>query len=246
MEIPSGPFMKLYKDLAWCYEFITEGKEHKKEAEFVMKKVKGKELLDVGCGHGWHDKFLKRKFKVTGINLHKPILQYAKKRNPEVKYLLGDMKTFNLKKKFDVVLSFDAMMYNLTYKDLKKTLKNLSRHLKDDGILIFHLDKLKENFVQNKIIHCGKYKKRKKELIFFQIDFDENPKDTKYETFLTFIFSEKGKLIRKTDRHEMGLFELKKIKQILKDLGFKTTVYDFSGKKYTRDSKVPVFLCVKK
>ena len=56
----------LYKDLAWCYEFITSGKEHKQEAEFIKKivkqykKSKGNALLDVGCGHGWHDKFLKK------------------------------------------------------------------------------------------------------------------------------------------------------------------------------------------
>jgi len=237
--------MKLYKDLAWCYEFITNGKEHKQEAEFVIKKSKGKELLDVGCGHGWHDKFLKKRFKVTGVDLNKPILKLAKKRNPEVKYFLGDMRTFNLKKKFDVVLSFDAMIYNLNYKDLKKTLKNLSRHLKDNGTLIFHIDKLKENFIQNKIVACKKYKKGKTKLFFFQIDYDKNPKDTKYETLLTFLITENGKTKRKTDKHTLGLFELKKIKKILKDLGFKVFVYDFSGKKYSRGSDFPVFVCKK-
>ena len=43
----------LYKNLAWCYEFITTGEGHKKEADFVKgivrkyKKSKGNKLLDV-------------------------------------------------------------------------------------------------------------------------------------------------------------------------------------------------------
>jgi 2-polyprenyl-3-methyl-5-hydroxy-6-metoxy-1,4-benzoquinol methylase len=120
----------LYKSLVWCYEFITTGKGHRKETTFVKKTVKkykkskGNELLDVGCGHGWHDKFLKRNFKVTGIDLSKTILKLAKKRNPEITYKQGDMRKFNLKRKFDVVISFDAMMYTLNYKNLKITIKN--------------------------------------------------------------------------------------------------------------------------
>ena len=143
---------KLYKSLAWCYDFITTGKGHKKEVDFIIKivkkygKLKSNTLLDVGCGHGWHDKFLKKKFKITAIDFSKTILKIAKKRNPKIKYKQGDMRKFDLKRKFDVVMSFDAMMYNLNYKDLRATIKNLVKHLADGGILIFHLDELKENF----------------------------------------------------------------------------------------------------
>ncbi|MFQ6010353.1 MAG: class I SAM-dependent methyltransferase, partial [Candidatus Aenigmatarchaeota archaeon] len=72
---------EFYKSLAWCYDFITTGKGHKKEADFIKrmvkkyKKSKGNELLNVACGHGWHDKFLKKTFKVTGLDYSKTILK---------------------------------------------------------------------------------------------------------------------------------------------------------------------------
>jgi len=247
----------LYKDLAWCYEFITTGEGHKKEANFVKKivkkykKSKSIELLDVGCGHGWHDKFLKKNFRIIGIDASKIILKLAKKRNPEVTYKREDMKNFDLKRKFDVVMSFDAMMYNLNYRDLRDTIKNLSKHLTKDGVLIFHLDKLKENFKQYGIVSNPEehqFSKNNIYMTYFQFDYDKNPKDTIFESCLVFLIAEKGRDLEvKVDIEKMGLFELSKIKKILSDLGFKTCLYsgDFSGKKYYKKNPFPVFVCVR-
>jgi SAM-dependent methyltransferase len=242
--------------LVWCYEFITTGKGHKKEADFVIKivkkykKSKDNKLLDVACGHGWHDKFLKKKFKITGIDLNKTILRIAKKRNPEITYKKGDMRNFDLKRKFDVVMSLDAMQHNLNYKDLKATIKCLSKHLAEGGALIFHLDKLKENFKnQYGNIGCEDHLKGDTRMIFSQLDYDKNLNDTVFETCLVFLIAKRGKKLEvKIDIEKMGLFELSKIKRILSDLGFKTYLYsgDFSGKKYSKKSPLPVFVCVKK
>jgi len=249
---------ELYKSLAWCYEFITTGEGHKEEAEFVKKVVKkykrskGNTLLDVGCGHGWHDKFLKKSFKITGIDLNNKILGFARKKNPEIEYKQGNMINFNLKRKFDTVISFDAMMYTLNYKNLKKTIKNLTKHLADGGILIFHLDRLKENFKQFGIVsnpEGHQFFKNNTHLTYFQIDYDKNLNDTVFESCLVFLFAKKGKDLEiKTDIETMGLFELPKIKEILSDFGFKIYLYsgDFSGKKYSKKSSFPIFVCVRR
>ena len=248
----------LYGSLAWCYEFITTGSGHKEEADFVKKIVKkyktskGNELLDVCCGHGWHDKFLKKNFKITGIDASKTILKFAKKKNPKIKYVQGDMRNFNLRKKFDVVMSFDGMMYNLNYKDLEKTIKNLVRHLAEGGILIFHLDRLRENFKQFGIVsnpEGHQFFRNGTHLTYFQIDYDKNTKDNIFESCLVFFIAKKGRNLEvKVDIETMGLFELSKIKKIISKLGFKVFVYsgDFSGKKYSKKSPCPLFVCVKK
>ena len=247
----------LYKSLAWCYEFITTGKGHKEEADFVRnivkkyKKSKGNKLLDVCCGHGWHDMFLKKNFEIIGIDLNKTILKLAKKRNPEITYRQGDMKNFDLKRKFDVVMSFDGMMYNLNYKNLRDTIRNLIKHLADGGVLIFHLDKLKENFKQFGIVsnpEGHQFFKNNTYLTYFQIDYDKNPRDTVFESCLVFLFAKRGKSLEiKTDIEKLGLFEIDKIKKIISDFGFKTYLYsgDFYGKKYSKKSSFPVFICVK-
>jgi 2-polyprenyl-3-methyl-5-hydroxy-6-metoxy-1,4-benzoquinol methylase len=253
--MPNG---NLYRGLAWCYEFITTGRGHKKEADFIRKIVKkykksnGNELLDVCCGHGWHDKFLKKWFKITGIDYSNTILKFSKKKNPEILYKQGDMRKFNLKKKFDVVMSFDAMAYNLNYKDLKRTIKNLVNHLKEDGILIFHMDRLRENFKQFGIIsnpEGHQFLKGNIYLTYFQIDYDKNSRDTTFESTLVFMVAKKGKTMKiKIDIEKMGLFELSKIKKILSDLDLKTYLYggDFSYDKYSKKSQFPVFVCVRK
>jgi len=248
---------ELYKSLAWCYEFITSGKGHKEEADFVIrmakkyKKSKGKELLDVCCGHGWHDKFLKKNFKITSIDLNKKILEFARKKNPEVNYKQGSMRNFDLQKKFDIVICLDAMMYNLNYKDLKATIKNLAKHLAEGGVLIFHLDRLKENFKQYGIVsnpEDHQFFKNNIYMTYFQMDYDRNLNDTIFESCLVFFIAEKGKDLEvKVDIEKMGLFELSKIKRILSELGFKTYLYsgDFY-KKYSKKSSFPVFVCVRK
>jgi len=245
----------LYKSLAWCYEFITPGEGHKKEADFVKnivkkyKKSRSNQLLNVACGHGWHDKFLKKNFKIAGIDLNREILKLAKRKNPKITYKQGNMRNFNLNRKFDVVMSFDSMMHNLNYRDLKATIKCLSKHLTEGGVLIFHLDKLKENFKQFGIVaNLKQYSKNNIRVTFFQMDYDKNPNDTVFETCLVFLITKKGEDLEvKIDKEKLGLFELSKIKKILTNLGFKAYLYsgDFSGKKYSQKSEFPVFVCVK-
>jgi len=247
--------VSLYKDLAWCYGFITVGEGHKKEANFVKnivkkyKKSKGNELLNVGCGHGWHGKFLKEDFKITGIDFSRTMLKLAKKRNPEISYKQGDMRNFDLNKKFDVVMSFDAMEHNLNYKDLKRTIECLSKHLTEDGVLIFHLDKLKENFKQYGVVaDLEEYSKNNIHIKFFQMDYDKDPNDTVFESCLVFLIAQKGKDLEvKVDKEKMGLFELFRIKKILSEFGLKPYLYsgDFSGEKYSKKSPFPVFVCVR-
>ncbi len=245
---------RLYKSLAWCYEFITTGEGHKKEAVFVRRIVKkykksgGNTLLDVGCGHGWHDRFLRKYFKIVGVDFSRTILKSARKRNPGVVYKYGDMKHFNLDMKFDVVMSFDAMMYNLNYADLKNTIKCLSEHLADGGVLIFHLDKLKENFREGEVMHPEQHSRGNVKMTFFQIEHDRNPEDTLFESCLVFLIAVGGRDLKvKVDKEVLGLFGLSEVRMVLQELGFKVHVYsgDFSGRMYSKDSPLPVFVCVR-
>ena len=154
------------------------------------------------------------------------------------------MRTFQLNAKFDVVMAMDMIMYNLTYPDLKKTLQNFSNHLKVGGLLLFYVENLKDKFEQNKT-RFKKHKKGNIEIVLIENDYDPNPDDTEFECHLIFLIRKEGRLQIEVDKHHMGLFELNRILQILKDLNFKTHSYelDFSGKKYAKEG--PVFVCEK-
>jgi len=241
---------RLYNELAWTWEILVSEEEYLPEARFVKKMIKkykktpGNELLDVGCGAGHHDLFLKDDYKVVGIDGGKKMLELAKRRNPELEYHQADMRTFQLNRKFDLVMAMDMIMYNLTYPDLKKTLQNFSNHLKVGGLLLFYVENLKDKFEQNKT-RFKKHKKGNIEIVLIENDYDPNPDDTEFECHLIFLIRKDGQIKIEVDKHHMGLFELNRILQILKDLNFKTHLYelDFSGKKYTKEG--PVFVCEK-
>lgn len=225
--------MELYGSLAWCYDLITTGEEHKKEADFIKTVVKahkrseGNRLLDVGCGHGWHDYFLKEDFGITGVDCNEAILELAEKRNPEIDYVLGDMREFDLNEEFDVVLSFDALEHLLTHKDLEAALAGLLRHLAEDGVLMFHLDRLKENFQRFRIAGSGQYTKGDAQLALLDLEYDKNPDDAVAEGCLVFLIKEEGKDLEvKLLEGESGLFELAEIQRILDDMGLKTFLYN--------------------
>ncbi len=241
---------RLYHDLAWTWEILVSQEEYVQETEFVKKMVQkykritGNDLLDVGCGGGHHDLLLKSDFKIVGVDKNERMLEFARKRNPEIEYHQGDMRTFQLGRTFDVIMAMDMIMYNLTYADMERTLTNLSGHLQTGGVMIFSLEDLKEKFEQNKT----KFKKHQKgnlEAVLIENQYDPNPEDTEYEYHLIFLIREEGKLRMEADLHRMGLFSLDKVLEILKKLNFRSDLYelDFSGREYQNEG--PVFVCEK-
>ena len=241
---------KLYNELAWTWEVLVSEEEYPSETNFVKKMIKkhkktsGNEILDVGCGAGHHDLFLKGDHEVVGVDGSEKMLELARKRNSELAYHRGEMRTFQLNKKFDVVMAMDMIMYNLTYSDLEKALSNLASHLKTGGLLLFYLENIKDKFEQNKT-RFKKHKKGNVEIVLVENDYDPDPDDTEFECHLIFLIRENGKFRIEVDKHRMGLFELRKILEMLKDLNFKTHLYelDFSGRKYTKEG--PFFVCEK-
>jgi SAM-dependent methyltransferase len=242
--------VKLYNELAWTWEILVSEEEYIPEARFIQKTVKkhkktsGNQVLDVGCGAGHHDLFLKHEYQIVGVDAGDKMLDLARKRNPQLDYHKGDMREFQLNRKFDVVMAMDMLMYNRSYADLEVTLRNFSEHLKTGGVLMFYVENIKEKFEQNKT-RFKRHKKGDIDIVLVENDYDPDPSDTEFECHLIFLIRKEGKLEIEVDRHSMGLFELRKILRILKNLKFKSYLYelDFSGRKYTNAG--PFFVCQK-
>jgi len=248
---------RFYNELASLYDFICTPEDRKRDV-VVLKKIirrhlrsNGKSLLDVACGTGFEDKYLKRSFSVTGLDLNNGVLRIARKRNPEVTYLRYDMMNFRLNRTYDVITCFDAMCYLRGYQELRKTLKNFHRHLKPGGLLIFYIDPvfLKEHSKQDTIIVNRKTRNRKT-IILFEVYHKYHDSVKGYAAYL---IVEGDHASLKQDTFEtLGFFGVRKIRQILNDLDFKAYLYDtgkpvtFSLRKYNRRSSCPVFACEKR
>ncbi|NIM04587.1 MAG: methyltransferase domain-containing protein, partial [Armatimonadetes bacterium] len=97
---------RLYGDLAWIWPIISSSDEYVQESEQFCELVRRhshlqpKTLLNLGCGGGRNDFTLKKHFQVTGVDISEDMLETAKRVNPEVTYLVGDMRSLQLGKTF--------------------------------------------------------------------------------------------------------------------------------------------------
>jgi len=111
------------------------GKAH----QFIQKhkQTKGKQLLDVACGTGFHASLLGKYYQVEGLDLDAKMLAVAKKKHPKIRFHQGDMTDFELNRQFDgIVCLFSSIGYVKTKPRLQKALKIMNRHLLPGGVLL--------------------------------------------------------------------------------------------------------------
>ena len=139
-------FGSLYADI---YDSVYRGKNYEDECNLLHKLFNNfKEgnitsVLDLGCGTGNHSIHLAAKgYEVSGVDRSDEMLDLArlkaKERDLPVNFYCGDIKTIDLGKKFDaVIVMFAVLGYQSTNEDVIQTLKNIRRHLRAGGLLIF-------------------------------------------------------------------------------------------------------------
>jgi len=120
--------------------------------KFVMSLVKGKEVLDIGCGEGYGSDFLVDYAKsVLGIDYDKAVIDYAKDKyhKPGLDFSVLDIKNLDsLSRKFDVICSFQNIEH---IQDTGKLLKNIFGLLNDNGIFICSTCNMKDASPDRKV-----------------------------------------------------------------------------------------------
>jgi len=100
-------------------------------------------ILDLCCGDGrvaasLHD----RGFQVTGLDGSEKMLAYARERVPEVSFLLGDARDFNLPPGFHAVIStFDSLNHIMGKRALQRVFANAANALLPGGYFAFDLNR---------------------------------------------------------------------------------------------------------
>jgi len=105
--------------------------------KFAKDLVRGKEVLDIGCGEGYGADFLSNHAKeVLGIDYDKAVIDYAKDkyRKKNLQFSVLDIQNLNsLTKKFDVICSFQNIEH---IRDTDKLLNDTSNLLNVNGVFI--------------------------------------------------------------------------------------------------------------
>lgn len=95
-------------------------------------------ILDIGCGNGVPiaDYFLRKGFKVEGIDSSKTMIGYCRERFPAQRWLVGDMRELNLGYKFDALIAWDSF-FHLTRPQQRKMFRLFSDHTYLGAVLMF-------------------------------------------------------------------------------------------------------------
>lgn len=87
------------------YDLFYSFKNYEREAEIIRGLLKthaadAHAILDVACGTGEHDRFLKKDYAVDGVDLNATFLEIARAKNPEGRYSIGDMTNFDVGRRY--------------------------------------------------------------------------------------------------------------------------------------------------
>ena len=219
------------------------------EVDFLIEdcineyKPETKTILEVACGT-WEvaRELINRKYKVTGLDINKRMLEKAEKNIPKKNLILGDMINFDLWKTFDAILcNYNSICHLLKWEQWQRFFEMSNNHLEKDWLLIFDINTIYEfenitkDFAQ-----------------FYNFESDtvclEMQKNNWIYEWLVKIFKQssdkKYDLVEEVVRENS--FPINKIKKELKDKWFKILeMIDYHYWEVTVESERVYFICKK-
>lgn len=156
------------RDVAEIHDDLNSarGKDYRAETEYLTEVIRGRRpgansLLDVGCGAGGHlVHFAEFVDRVEGVELSEDMLAAARAKLPDVPLHQGDMRSFDLGRRFDaVVCLFGAIGHTRDVGELRGTLECFARHLADGGVVVvepwWFLEKFIDGYVSDDVVRSG-------------------------------------------------------------------------------------------
>ena len=106
------------------------------EADFI-ESMHPRSVLDAGCGMGRVAiELARRGIDVIGVDLDDELLEYARRSQPSIRWLLDDLATMDLDRCFDVVAMPGNVMIFCRADDRDAIIRNAAAHLEPDGLLV--------------------------------------------------------------------------------------------------------------
>jgi len=217
---------KMYMELAEYYDASVSWKDYRTECTLVHtlirkhKKSAGRDLLDIACGTGNHIKYLKKHYRITGIDKNTGILKIAGDKFPGAEFVCADMTSFNLNRTFDAVIClYASIAYARSHSNLLKVISNISNHLKKGGVTIIEPFITKDEYVEGNPFASFIDEPTLK---IARMNVNRRQADVAIFDFHFLVATSAGvKHFR--DRHEVGLFDRQEIQQAMENSGLSTT-----------------------
>lgn len=98
----------------------------------------GAKILDLGCGMGEPiaKYFIDNGYDLTGVDGSQKLINFAKTRFPENKFIVGDMRELDLKEKYDCIIAWHSF-FHLPQDDQRKMFQIFKSYMNQNGVLLF-------------------------------------------------------------------------------------------------------------
>lgn len=119
--------------------FSILGRHHNSLDNFIKRSQKvlptGSKILDAGCGlSSWLSPYLRKKYKIYGVDGEPEVIQICKYLYPKAKYKVGNLYNLDYKNnQFDAVIMREVIEH---FKKPEIAVKEVNRILKPEGLYI--------------------------------------------------------------------------------------------------------------
>jgi SAM-dependent methyltransferase len=122
-------------DARWA-AMAASGQSIHGEADLVSR-FQPDTVLDAGCGTGRVAiELANRGIDVVGVDLDQPMLDEARRKAPELEWVLGDLASVSLERFFDLIVMAGNVMIFVTPGNETAVVANMARHLVEGGALV--------------------------------------------------------------------------------------------------------------
>jgi ubiquinone/menaquinone biosynthesis C-methylase UbiE len=223
----------MFSETAFLYDLIySKIKNYEEESTRVAALIRSEHpaartVLDVACGTAEHARLLHEEhgFDVDGIDLDPNFVAIARSKLPGSTIYEGNMVSFALPKRYDVVLClFSSIGYVRTLENVRAALECFRRHLNEGAILVV------EPWFSPDAFHPG----------HVSVDRAEgagvNVCRMAYSTVIgnvsriefEYLIGRPSGIMRASEVHELGLFTVAEMHECFASTGF-TVMFDPKG-----------------
>ena len=218
--------MRLYSDLAHWWPLFSPPIHYVEEAADLLPTLLAAAdtppytMLELGCGGGSLASHFKHRLQLTLTDRSPQMIEISRAVNPECEHVLGDMRTIDLGRTFDLVFMHDAIMYLTDEAAVRAALVNAARHCRAGGAVIVVPDEVQETF-EPSTESGGEDSPDGRGLRYLEWSWDPDPGDDTTETAFAFLLrTPDGTVTVDSDRHQSGLFARASWLAWLGDAGF--------------------------
>ncbi len=221
-EFPVEPYSKL----AYIYDELMDHVDYKTWSRFILKIIQKwhpatQKILDISCGTG--SLLLKldvKKYRLFGCDFSNDMLKIARDKCKKSKAVIplwqGNMISFQLKQKMDVIISlYDSVNYILNCSGWKSMFDCVYEGLANYGIFIFDIctEKNSKEFFQNY------YEKKSGKNYYYTRESKYNPENRIHTNRFEIHFDSEQQTF--VEFHEQKIVHIEEVLDLVKQTSFR-------------------------